>query len=97
MAALTGCWDEVRANLAAWNYGTDQCCQDEGSAEEERSRKGKVRLQGTEFRDGRGEKLSRTVNYFKSHHKCETRIAKLVISHQGKITHRIQPTGFLSP
>lgn len=45
MAALTGCWDEVRANLAAWNYGTDQCCRDEGSAEEERSRKGKVRLQ----------------------------------------------------
>lgn len=41
MAALTGCWGEGRANLAAWKYGTDQCCRDEGSAEEEKSRKRK--------------------------------------------------------
>lgn len=41
MAALTGCWDEVRANLAAWNYGIDQCCRDEGSAEEEKKQERK--------------------------------------------------------
>lgn len=47
MAALTGCWgEEVRANFAAWSYGIDQCCQDEGSAEEERQER-KVRPQVT--------------------------------------------------